>query len=120
MFPITTINASIRAVVQTKVPDNLQGRVFSLILMISRAGVLISMLFAAPLADQFFEPAMAVGGALGDGPLGALLGAGPGRGIGLMLLLSGLGMVTAALVMYAYPRMRHVERELPDAVSPAS
>ncbi len=120
MFPITTINASIRAVVQTKVPDNLQGRVFSLILMISRAGVLISMLFAAPLADQFFEPAMAVGGALAGGPLGALLGAGPGRGIGLMLLLSGLGMVTAALVMYAYPRMRHVERELPDAVSTAS
>ncbi|QYK51523.1 MAG: MFS transporter [Anaerolineales bacterium] len=114
MFPITTINASIRAVVQVKVPENLQGRVFSLIVMISRAGVLVSMLFAAPLADRFFEPAMAVGGALGSGPLGAVLGAGPGRGIGLMLLVSGVGMVLAALAMYAYPRMRHVERELPD------
>lgn len=119
MFPITTINASIRAVVQTKVPSNLQGRVFSLIVMISRAGVLLSMLLAAPLADRIFEPAMAVGGVLGSGPLGALLGAGPGRGIGLMLLLSGLGMVSAALLMYAYPRMRNVERELPDAVTPA-
>ncbi|MCL4258901.1 MAG: MFS transporter [Anaerolineales bacterium] len=114
MFPITTINASIRAVVQVKVPENLQGRVFSLIVMISRAGVLVSMLFAAPLADRFFEPAMAVGGALGSGPLGAVLGAGPGRGIGLMLLVSGVGMVLAALAMYAYPRMRYVERELPD------
>ncbi|HRN51362.1 MAG TPA: MFS transporter [Anaerolineales bacterium] len=115
MFPITMINASIRAVVQVKVPENLQGRVFSLIVMISRAGVLLSMLLAAPLADRLFEPAMAVGGSLGRGLLGMLLGAGPGRGIGLMLLVSGLGMVTAALGMYAYPRMRHVERELPDA-----
>lgn len=116
MFPITMINASIRAVVQVKVPENLQGRVFSLIVMISRGGVLLSMLLAAPLADQLFEPAMAVGGSLGRGLLGTLLGAGPGRGIGLMLLVSGIGMVTAALGMFAYPRMRHVERELPDAV----
>ncbi|MCW5873836.1 MAG: MFS transporter [Anaerolineales bacterium] len=115
MFPITMINASIRAVVQVKVPENLQGRVFSLIIMISRAGVLLSMLLAAPLADRLFEPAMAVGGSLGSGLLGALLGAGPGRGIGLMLLVSSVGMVAAALGMYAYPRMRHVERELPDA-----
>ena len=47
--------------------------------------------------------------------LGSLVGAGLGRGIGLMLLVSGVGMVVAALGMYAYPRMRHVERELPDA-----
>lgn len=117
MFPITTINASLRAVVQTKVPDRLQGRVFSLILMTSRAGVLISMLLAAPLADTVFEPAMALGGALASGLLGAVLGAGSGRGIGLMLLLSGLGMVAAALLMYSYPRMRYVERELPDVNS---
>lgn len=114
MFPITTINATLRAIVQSKVPDNLQGRVFSLILMTARAGIPISLLLAAPLADDVFEPAMAVGGSLGGGALGALLGAGPGRGIGLLMLLSGLSMVIAALAMYAYPRLRHVERELPD------
>lgn len=114
MFPITSINANLRAIVQTKVPEDLQGRVFSLILMTARAGMPLALLMSGPLADRVFEPGMAVGGALASGPLGALWGAGPGRGIGLMLSLSGIGMVLASLLMYAYPRLRNVEHELPD------
>lgn len=115
LFPITSINATLRAIVQAKVPANLQGRVFSLIVMTARAGIPFSLLLAGPLADRVFEPAMALGGALGAGALGRLLSTGPGRGIGLMLLLSGLGMVAVSLVMYATPRLRRVEHELPDA-----
>lgn len=114
MFPVTAINANLRAIVQVKVPEDLQGRVFSLILTTARAGIPLALLMSGPLADQVFEPGMAAGGALAAGPLGAIFGAGPGRGIGLMLALSGLGMIAASGLMYAYPRLRHVERELPD------
>jgi hypothetical protein len=57
---------------------------------------------------------MAAGGSLAVGPLGALLGRGPGRGIGLMLVVSGLGMVLAVLGMYSYPRLRLIEDEMED------
>lgn len=114
MLPITLVNSSIRAIVQTKVPSDIQGRVFSLIFMTARAGVPIGLLAAGPLADWVFEPAMAAGGSLASGALGTLLGVGPGRGIGLMLVLSGLGMVLVALGMYSYPRLRYVETEMAD------
>lgn len=116
MFPITLVNASIRSIVQVKVPTGMQGRVFSLIFMTARAGVPVGLLLAGPLADRVFEPAMAAGGVLASTQLGAWLGTGTGRGIGLMLLLSGLGMVAATLLMSTYPRLRHVESELPDLV----
>jgi hypothetical protein len=114
MFPITLVNSSLRSIVQTKVPSAIQGRVFSLIFMTARAGVPVGLLAAGPLADRVFEPAMAAGGRLAVGPLGVLLGSGPGRGIGLMLLLSGLGMVLAVLGMYSYPRLRLIEDEMED------
>jgi DHA3 family macrolide efflux protein-like MFS transporter len=115
MFPITLVNSAIRAIVQVKVPPEMQGRVFSLIFMTARAGVPIGLLLSGPLADRVFEPAMATGGSLAAS-LGPLLGTGPGRGIGLMLLISGLSISLAALIAYGYPRLRLVENELPDVV----
>jgi DHA3 family macrolide efflux protein-like MFS transporter len=115
MFPITLVNSAIRAIVQVKVPPEMQGRVFSLIFMTARAGVPVGLLLSGPLADRVFEPAMAAGGSLAAS-LGPLLGTGPGRGIGLMLLISGLSISLAALIAYGYPRLRLVESELPDVV----
>jgi len=116
LFPITLINASIRAIVQTKVPATMQGRVFSLVFTLARLGVPLGLLAAGPLADQVFEPAMRIGGGLAATFVGQVLGVGPGRGIGLMFVLAGLGMLVVTLFMYSYPRMRLVEKELPDAL----
>ena len=44
MLPITLVNSSIRAIVQTKVPSTIQGRVFSLIFMTARAGMPVGLL----------------------------------------------------------------------------
>jgi hypothetical protein len=55
---------------------------------------------------------------MADGGLAALfgpyLGVGPGRGMGLLRVLMGLALVFIALIGYAYPRIRLVEKELPD------
>jgi hypothetical protein len=82
--------------------------------MLARASVPIGFLFAGPLADRVFEPAMK-GGGLASGALGSLLGVGAGRGIGLMFVLAGLGMLLVTAVLYGYPRLRRVEVELADA-----
>jgi DHA3 family macrolide efflux protein-like MFS transporter len=115
LFPITLLNSSIRAIVQAKVPVNMQGRVFSLIFTMARTGVPLAYLAAGPLADRVFEPAMRAGGAWANSWVGQLLGTGPGRGIGLMFVIGGIGVLVITSLMYGYPRMRNVEKELPDA-----
>jgi len=111
VFP--TVNASSQATWQSKVPPDLQGRVFSVRLMIAQLGAPLSMLLAGPLADRVFEPAMRDGGALA-GLFGPLVGIGPGAGMSLMLVFGGLLGVAAALSGYFYRPLRTVEATLPD------
>jgi len=107
------VNASSQAIWQSKVPPDLQGRVFSVRLMIAQFGGPLSMLLAGPLADRVFEPAMREGGAL-VGVFGPLMGTGPGAGMALMLVLAGILGVGAALAGLFYRPLRVVEATLPD------
>ena len=68
---------------------------------------------SGPLADGFFEPAMAAGGLLA-GTLGPWMGTGPGRGMGLMLGLAGLLTLATVAVAYHYRPIREIDRILPD------
>jgi len=115
LLPIPTVNAQLRSIIQVKAPPELQGTVFSVVFLIARLGPPIGFLISAPLADRIFEPGMLPGGQLAS-LVGPLFGVGIGRGIGLMMSLAGVGfwMITAA--MYAYPRLRLVEDELPDII----
>jgi hypothetical protein len=115
LFPIPTVNAQLRSIIQVKSPPELQGRVFSVVFMIARLGPPLGFLISAPLADRVFEPGMLPGGSLA--PLfGPLFGVGAGRGIGLMMSLAGVGFWLVTALMYAYPRLRCVEDELPDVI----
>jgi DHA3 family macrolide efflux protein-like MFS transporter len=105
-----------QAVFQTKVPPGVQGRVFSIRSMISRSMMPIAFLLSGPLADRIFNPLMAEGGALASTFLGRILGTGPGRGIGLLMIVSCLFMWTTSLMAYANPRIRNLEEEIPDAI----
>jgi DHA3 family macrolide efflux protein-like MFS transporter len=111
IFP--TVNASSQTIWQSKVPPDLQGRVFSVRLMLAQVGTPLAMLLAGPLADRVFEPGMRAGGALAK-TFGPLVGTGPGAGMGLMLVFGGLLAAVAALVGYAYRPLRVVESALPD------
>ena len=116
LFPIPTVNAQLRSIIQVKSPPDLQGRVFSVVFMIARLGPPIGFLISAPLADRIFEPGMLPGGSLAS-IFGSLFGVGAGRGVGLMMSLAGVGFWLTTALMYAYPRLRLVEDELPDAVT---
>lgn len=73
----------------------LQGRLYALLAMQSHAVVLVTYLLAGPLAEHLFEPLMHERGALA-GTAGALLGTGAGRGIGLLLVVTGVATCLAA------------------------
>jgi MFS transporter, DHA3 family, macrolide efflux protein len=107
------INGSNQAIWQSKVPPALQGRVFATRRMIAQISFPVAVLLAGPLADNIFEPAMSSGG-WAETTFGWLVGTGPGAGIGLMMVLSGLAAAVIGLGGYMIPAIRNVEDILPD------
>jgi MFS family permease len=102
---------------QLKLAPGVQGRVFALHRLVARSVAPVAYSVAGPLADRVFEPLLREGGALADS-VGRLIGTGQGRGVALLLILTGLTTSALAVVAYANPVIRRVEREVPDAPSP--
>jgi hypothetical protein len=109
-FAMPFVNASNQAIWQARVPTAVQGRVFAARHVIARAAMPLAFLLAGPLADGFFEPMMARGAGLA-GTLGIVIGTGPGRGVGLIFILSGALIVLAAIAGLLTPSIRRVEDE---------
>src|SRR5690606_19115346 len=86
------VNGADQAIWQSKVAPDVQGKVFAARQVIAQVAVPLSALSAGPLADRVLEPGVAVRGPLA-GPWGWLVGTGPGAGMRVMVLVSGLAMV---------------------------
>ena len=99
---------------QQKVPQYLQGRVFSLQNMMEKFLLVITHLSAAPLVEFMFKPLMSENGILA-GSVGRIIGVGDGRGIALLFVLMGLLNIGAVLVAYRIPELRRVERKFNNA-----
>ncbi|MBV7337362.1 MFS transporter [Chloroflexi bacterium TSY] len=112
-FGFAGLVASIRPISQIKTPPAMQARVSSIIGALCLLMEAPAYPIAGWLADQVFEPLMMQGGTLAS-LFGPYLGIGPGRGMGLIRVCMGLGLVLIALIGYAYPRIRCIEQELPD------
>ena len=115
MFTLPIVNGSSQAIWQSKVAPDVQGRVFSVRRMIAWSAMPLAYLVAGPLADRVFNPLMVEGGLLAAS-VGRLIGVGPGRGTGLLFIITGSLTVLVAAAGYVYPRVRRVEAELPDAL----
>jgi MFS family permease len=107
-------NSANAALWQSKVPADLQGRCFAIQRVLSEAAMPLGYCLAGPLAEFAFEPLLAPGGALA-GSVGAVIGTGPGRGLGLMFIVLGVLMMLVAAGAYAVRAIRRIEGELPDA-----
>ncbi len=103
---------------QNKIAPEVQGRVFALRRLLTSVVTPVAFLAAGPLADHVFEPLMAADGALA-GSLGNILGVGPGRGIGLMIIVCGLAATGASLAAFWYRPITRLEDELPDEIHDA-
>jgi len=116
LFVIPLANGSSQAIFQVKVPLDLQGRVFAMRSMISRSIMPIAFLTAGPLADLVFMPMLLEGGALANTFIAQIIGIGPGRGIGLIFVIAGLGTILITWLAYLNPKIRHIETSIPDVV----
>jgi MFS transporter, DHA3 family, macrolide efflux protein len=107
------INGSNQAIWQSKVPPEMQGRVFSARAFIALISQPIAMAITGPLADGFLLPGMMEGGSLAP-IFGWLIGVGPGKGISLLYLCMGLVSAVFGFSAYMFKEVRDVESLLPD------
>jgi hypothetical protein len=105
---------SSQAIWQSKVPPDVQGRVFAARRLMAWITQPLAPLIAGTLADFVLEPAMQNSASGLTRLFGGLVGSGPGAGMSLMFLLSGLLVAGTALVGYTIPAIRKIETLLPD------
>jgi hypothetical protein len=101
--------------VQVKVPQRYHGRVFALNQTITWSTLPIGFAILAPGATALFEPLMADGGALA-GTVGALIGTGDGRGIGLGYVVFGLALLLITAGGFAIRLLRRFDTEIEDSL----
>jgi MFS family permease len=107
------INGSNQAIWQSKVPPEMQGRVFSARAFIALISQPVAMAITGPLADGFLLPGMMEDGLLAS-YFGWLIGIGPGEGISLLFLVMGLTGAIVGFSGYVFKQVRDVESILPD------
>lgn len=113
-FTIPIINGCSQAIWQTKVPKEMQGRVFATRRMVSWLSFPLAYVLAGPLADYVFEPLLAVKNSPLANNVGKIIGVGAGRGIGLLFVMLGTLTFVAVGCSYFYKSLRFIEKELPD------
>ncbi len=110
---LPTVMGASQTILQAKVAPAIQGRVFGLRVALNTLAFAVAYPLSGFLADSVFEPFMTSGTRLAQ-TFGRLIGFGPGRGTGLLFILTGALAVITALSAFASPRIRRVELELPD------
>lgn len=102
------MNTCADVLVRVSIPNELQGRVWGMISLLTQIGTVVAYMICGILADYVFEPMFLDGGLLADS-LGRLIGTGKGRGIGFLLILSGLGMIMVALTIGRNKAIREIQ-----------
>lgn len=115
-FQVPVVTGCSQAIWETKVPLEMQGRVFSTRIMIGWSSGPLALFLAGPLADQVFEPMFLDHGFLWRTGLANIIGAGPGRGAAFLLILSGILALAITMGCRFNRRLWNVEDELPDAI----
>lgn len=109
-FPIPFIMAGQNVLLYGTVPRELQGRVFAVRNALQQSTVPVGLLLGGLLADEVFEPMMAAGGGLSR-LLAPLYGTGPGAGMGVMFLCTGVLGTLWSLLCRRSPALRALARE---------
>lgn len=93
------VNTSLDVLFRQSIHPELQGRVWSLISLVSQLGMLIALGISGVLAKQVFNPLLTENGNLADS-LGRFIGTGTARGSGLLVILCG-GLLSLYAVFVA-------------------
>ncbi len=107
------MNSCADVLVRVSIPNELQGRVWGLISLITQMGTVVAYIISGIMADYVFEPMFNKNGILVEN-IEIIIGTGKGRGIGFMLILSGIGMLIMAIVIWKNGEIREVSEKCVD------
>ena len=107
------MNSCADVLVRVSIPNELQGRVWGLISLITQMGTVAAYIISGIMADYIFEPMFNKNGLLVKN-IGIIIGTGKGRGIGFMLILSGIGMFIMAIIIWKNGEIREVSEKCVD------
>jgi len=112
------INACSQSIWQSKVPLNIQGRVFALKKAVSLSSTPLGALLAGPLADHLTHMLSHSNSAGIAASMGVILAEGDGKGPRLMFVLLGFLLVFSSIVVYMFPafHMQEFDKYLLDCV----
>ena len=102
------VNTCLDVLVRSNVENYIQGRIWSMVSLISQLGMVIAFGMAGYLADAIFNPLLQPHGFLTTS-VGTVIGVGAGRGIGLMFVMSGLFVAMTAIVIGRLKLLRDLE-----------
>lgn len=105
------VNTSLDVLVRSSVDNNMQGRIWSIVSLISQLGMAISFSIAGYLADHIFNPLLQPNGLLASS-VGMIIGIGNGRGIGLIFMISGIFVVIIAILIGRIKVLKELESSL--------
>ncbi len=105
------VNTSLEVLIRRNAENERQGRLWSMVAIISQVGYILAFCSAGFLADHLFNPLLNPNGALSHS-VGLLIGTGPGRGIGFIFILSGLCVSILALVIGRVKKIKVLEMDL--------
>ncbi|MGJ6960823.1 amino acid adenylation domain-containing protein [Streptosporangium sp. G11] len=114
-FWLTMLNGVYATIIQVKVPQRFHGRVIALNTLIAWSTLPIGFGLVAPYGSTLFEPLLLPGGPLAD-TVGAVLGTGEGRGVGLMYVLFAVAIAVTALVAMRTRTLSRFDVDVPDAL----
>jgi len=111
MFFLTLpfINTGLDVLIRKNVDNKLQGRVWSIVSVISQLGMVIAFGLSGFIADYIFNPLLMEHGILAAS-VGKLVGTGAGRGIAFMFVLSGLFIIAAGILFSRLKVIKSLER----------
>ncbi|WEH34008.1 amino acid adenylation domain-containing protein [Streptomyces sp. AM 4-1-1] len=112
---LSMVNGVYTTIVQVKVPQRFHGRVFALNTLVAWSTLPIGHGIIAPAGSALFGPMLDEGGPLAS-TVGAVIGTGPGRGIGFMYLLFGAAMLVLVVVGLRLPVLAKFDENVPDAL----
>lgn len=101
-------NASLDYLIRTNTANEVQGRIWGLVGIISQLGYVVAYAILGPLADYVFVPLLVKGGLLAKN-VGAIIGVGSGRGIGLLIIITGILLAVTAVSLYRIKSVRELE-----------
>lgn len=107
----------VHALWMRKAPHEYQGRIFALIGTITLVSASFAVLSGGLITDSWFEPALALGGRWEES-IGAWLGTGKGRGLGLMFVICGSLGLLVSFGALCHTRLRRLDLIVPDVSAP--